>query len=155
MADREKEFEPMTEDPAVAVGDTNHDEPTDSDNNEQEEKDCIEFTSHGSSSSHSGSDIQSIKKGPRPDIHATKSYATDTSAVTRTDSHVDVQAKKSWYKNLNPLRWGGIPPVPKTRKVSREYNASFFSLVYFQWVAPMMSVSTSDASLADSYTDTL
>ncbi|RDL41304.1 p-loop containing nucleoside triphosphate hydrolase [Venustampulla echinocandica] len=74
-------------------------------------------------------------------IQPTKSYATNTSGVTRTDSHVDRPVEpKPWYKQLNPLRWGGIPPVPQQRTMSREYTAGFFSLVYFQWVAPLMVV---------------
>ncbi|RDW64813.1 ABC transporter-1 [Coleophoma cylindrospora] len=71
-------------------------------------------------------------------IQPIQSHATDASALTRTDSHVEPE-KKPWHKKLNPLRWGGIPPVPETRKVSREYNAPFLSLVYFQWVAPLMT----------------
>jgi hypothetical protein len=65
--------------------------------------------------------------------------ATTASAVTRPESQAPPK-KKPWYKTPNPLRWGKIPPVPEARTVSREYNAPFLSLVYFQWIAPIMSV---------------
>ena len=78
----------------------------------------------------------------RTALEQAQTSATTASAVTGTESHIELK-KKPWYKNLNPLRWGKIPPVPEVRKVSREYNAPFLSLVYFQWIAPLMSVSTS------------
>ena len=48
--------------------------------------------------------------------------------------------RKKWYKRLNPLKRRAKPPVPQERKVSREYNASFLSLLTFQWMAPLMTV---------------
>lgn len=48
--------------------------------------------------------------------------------------------KKKWYKRLNPLKRRPKPPVPQERTVSREYTAGFFSLVTFQWMAPLMTV---------------
>lgn len=69
-----------------------------------------------------------------------QTYATTASAAT---AELQVKPKKKpWYKYYNPLRWGGIPPVPESRSVSREYSAPFLSLVYFQWIAPIMSVRT-------------
>jgi ATP-binding cassette subfamily C (CFTR/MRP) protein 1 len=136
---REKEQEYAPADPAGAVENTDHEEPLDGDGYE---KDYIEITTHGEPSSHTGSDAGPNENEKRPAVERTKSYATNTSAVTRTDSHVDAPVEKQpWYRRINPLRWGGIPPLPETRKVSREYNAPFLSLVYFQWVAPLMSAS--------------
>ncbi|KIN03816.1 hypothetical protein OIDMADRAFT_193722 [Oidiodendron maius Zn] len=57
--------------------------------------------------------------------------------MTGTEPQV-LPKQKPWYKNPNPLRWGKIPPVPEVRTMSREYNAPFLSLVYFQWIAPIM-----------------
>lgn len=48
--------------------------------------------------------------------------------------------KKPWYRRLNPLRRGQPPPVPEERIVSREYNASFLSIVLFHWITPIMTV---------------
>ncbi|KAI0379954.1 ATP-binding cassette transporter protein YOR1-like protein [Hypomontagnella monticulosa] len=80
------------------------------------------------------------KRAGREELKHTQSYATDTSAVTRTTSRASVPvAKKPWYKTPNPLRWGSIPPVPKEREVSREYRAGFFSKLTFQWMAPLMN----------------
>ncbi|KAI2779477.1 ATP-binding cassette transporter protein YOR1-like protein [Daldinia loculata] len=81
------------------------------------------------------------KRAGREELKHTQSYATDTSAITRTTSRASVPVtKKPWYKTPNPLRWGSIPPVPKERQVSREYKASFWSKLTFQWMAPMMDV---------------
>ncbi|OTB16899.1 hypothetical protein K445DRAFT_10446 [Daldinia sp. EC12] len=81
------------------------------------------------------------KRANREELKHTQSYATDTSAVTRTTSRASVPVtKKPWYKTPNPLRWGSIPPIPKERQVSSEYNASFLSRLTFHWMAPLMNV---------------
>jgi ATP-binding cassette subfamily C (CFTR/MRP) protein 1 len=144
MTDPGQEKELGLKDPVVASNATETDEPLDL---ASEEKDFIEVTTPGDSASHSLSEKGHVEKeDKRPALQQTKSYATTTSAVTRTESNVQ-PPKKPWYKNYNPLRWGGIPPVPETRQVCREYNAPFLSLVYFQWMAPLMSVSASEAAV--------
>lgn len=50
--------------------------------------------------------------------------------------------RKKWYKRLNPLKWGKKPPVPETREVSAEYRAGLLSRITFQWMAPLMVVSS-------------
>ncbi|KAI2623280.1 ATP-binding cassette transporter protein YOR1-like protein [Hypoxylon sp. NC1633] len=81
------------------------------------------------------------KPAGRQELKHTQSYATDTSGVTRTTSRASAPvAKKPWYKTPNPLRWGPIPPVPKERRISREYTAGFFSKLTFHWMAPLMDV---------------
>ncbi|TVY33255.1 Multidrug resistance protein [Lachnellula subtilissima] len=131
MADSGHEKELRSADPAGAGETTNHDEPLDVDN---EEKDYVEVATYREPSSHDEKELQ-------PGMDRARSYATTGSAVIRAVSPVDMpRQKKPWYKKVNPLKWGGVPPVPETRGVSREYNAPFLSMVYFQWVAPMMSV---------------
>ncbi|TQN69244.1 Multidrug resistance protein fer6 [Colletotrichum shisoi] len=83
-----------------------------------------------------GSD--SDEKSVRPELRSTKSNATDTSVATTAATRRQPQSKP-WYKTPNPLKWGGIPPVPEERIVSREHRAGFFSLLTFQWMAPLMS----------------
>ena len=134
--DIEKEYGPT--DPVASANAATIDESLDVDG---EEEDFIETTSPADSSNRSLSEKGEIEEEKGPHLEHTKSYATTTSAVTRTESNVE-PPKKPWYKSYNPLRWGGIPPVPKTRQVSREYNAPFLSLVYFQWMAPLMHVSS-------------
>jgi hypothetical protein len=76
----------------------------------------------------------------RPALEKSKSYATANSAVSGgTESTAELKPKP-WYRNINPLRWGSIPPIPETRGASREFTASFFSLLLFQWMAPLMTV---------------
>lgn len=95
---------------------------------------------------HSDSDSNNEKeKGKattetRQEVHRTKSYATDVSATTQATSHHpdENQAKKPWYRKINPLRWGKVPPVPEERDVSHEHKASFFSQLFFAWQGPLM-----------------
>ncbi|KAL3470334.1 P-loop containing nucleoside triphosphate hydrolase protein [Aspergillus californicus] len=64
----------------------------------------------------------------------------DSKSLPGTASTVSVTDSKGIAKYLNPLRLQKVPPVPKERSVSREHGASFFSLVYFQWMSPLMKV---------------
>ena len=75
------------------------------------------------------------------DLRKTKSTATDASALTAAASTVQPYKPQKWYRKLNPLRWGEIPPVPKERSVSREHSAGFMSRLTFQWMTPLMTVS--------------
>lgn len=69
----------------------------------------------------------------------TRSNATDASVRTTA---TELQPKNlPWHKKLNPLKWGGVPPVPEERIVSREHGASFFSKLVFNWMTPLMTVS--------------
>lgn len=78
------------------------------------------------------------------DLGSKMSAATESDAV---DASIDTTAEatqpqtKPWYRTPNPLRWGGIPPIPDERIVSPEYKAGFLSLLTFAWITPMMVVS--------------
>ncbi|KAK5993353.1 ABC-type transporter cicA [Cladobotryum mycophilum] len=74
--------------------------------------------------------------GRKPPLTTTKSYATDVSVST---TPLAKYQPKPWYKTANPLLWGGIPPVPEERTVSKEYTAGFFSKLTFQWMTPLMT----------------
>lgn len=76
----------------------------------------------------------------RARLDRTKSSATDTSVTSAATSRHPERASKPWYKTPNPLRWGKIPPIPKERDVCPEYKAGFFSMLTFQWMAPLMTV---------------
>lgn len=52
-------------------------------------------------------------------------------------------ARSSWLSRLNPLKRRRKPPVPSERAVSPEFRAGFFSLLTFEWMSPLMSVSLS------------
>jgi hypothetical protein len=69
----------------------------------------------------------------------TESDAVDASIHT-TAKGTESQTKP-WYRTPNPLRWGGIPPIPDERIVSPEYKAGFLSQLTFSWITPMMVVS--------------
>lgn len=79
-------------------------------------------------------------KEERTRLDRTKSSVTDASVTTTATSRHPERDQKPWYKQPNPLRWGKIPPIPKERKVSPEYKASFFNMLFFQWMAPLMTV---------------
>lgn len=70
----------------------------------------------------------------------TSGISSYVESVSDAKSSTIRSRKKKWYRNVNPLRWGEKPPVPEKRSVCPEYGASWFSLVTFQWMAPLMSV---------------
>lgn len=121
---QEKEY--ASTDPVGAVNQTNVSEPV--------ATETLQYV--GSESDLSASD-QEKKEDDRPHVHRTATATTTTSTLT-----VDSQPKeqKPWYKRLNPLKRSIKPPIPKERRISREYGASFVSLLTFQWMAPLMSV---------------
>lgn len=82
--------------------------------------------------------LQSLRIIPKRAISSTTT-ATQASSLAYVPSAAPTE-KKPWHKRLNPLRRGKIPPVPEERKVSREYNAGFLSMITFQWVNPLMTV---------------
>lgn len=129
MANETEEKETKTADPLTEVNNTAHSEPaTPYDDPDEEIR------------RHEEADE---KQAERAELKHTQSYATDASGITRTTSRASGPVpKKPWYKTPNPLRWGSIPPVPKERQISREYTAGFLSKLTFQWMAPLMSVST-------------
>ncbi|KAL3428313.1 ABC transporter family protein [Phlyctema vagabunda] len=125
-----------TADPIAAVDGTNNDEPADA--GAAAEKELTKTHGREGSSSPGSHGSLSEPSEKRPELQHTKSNATTASALTRTGTNVQPEPK-IWYKTFNPLKWGSIPPVPEARQVSREYTASFFSLVYFQWIGPLMT----------------
>jgi ATP-binding cassette subfamily C (CFTR/MRP) protein 1 len=61
------------------------------------------------------------------------------SSVSRSDV-VQVPRKRTLKEKLNPFSRKNVPPIPTERMVTREYQAGFFSALYFSWIAPLMSV---------------
>ncbi|KAL9099125.1 MAG: hypothetical protein Q9163_005332 [Psora crenata] len=84
------------------------------------------------------------KKEEESDVQprATRTLTTTTTNSTLTihSAPATPEMRKPWHKRLNPLKRSTKPPVPKERSISREYSASFLSLLTFQWMAPIMSV---------------
>lgn len=75
--------------------------------------------------------------------HTTELTRHSTDATDVTSSSEPAQSGKdtrSRWMRWNPLK-RNPPPIPKIRGQSREYNASFWSMLTFQWVTPIMSVS--------------
>ena len=95
----------------------------------------LKFVESDSDGSHSDQE----KNSRRLDVTRTLTATTTTSTLTAASTTNDTWRKKPWYKRLNPLKKSAKPPVPKERIVSREYGASFLSLLTFQWMAPLMS----------------
>ena len=85
------------------------------------------------------SDSDSTSSEPKNKDRATASRTLSTTTTTSTQApELESEGKKPWYKSLNPLKSRTKPPIPKERIVSREYGASFLSLLTFQWMAPIM-----------------
>ncbi|KAF2876322.1 P-loop containing nucleoside triphosphate hydrolase protein [Massariosphaeria phaeospora] len=92
----------------------------------------------------SGKDLEASTSGrsTRGNLSRLQSGTSGFSEVSEdvSDTKSSTTVRKKWHKNLNPLRWGAKPPLPKTREVCPEYNAGWFSLLTFQWMSPLMTV---------------
>ncbi|KAI9751310.1 MAG: hypothetical protein M4579_006126 [Chaenotheca gracillima] len=66
--------------------------------------------------------------------------ASEDATATRTTTRATQpdEGHAAWYKKLNPLRRGKVPPVPEERTVSPEYTASWWSVLTFTWMGPLM-----------------
>ena len=85
------------------------------------------------------SDPEKEKDGRLAAHRTTTTTSTALSTIT-TEGQNRVQVRtRTWYKTLNPLKWGTIPPVPKERHDSPEYQAGFLSILTFQWMSPIMT----------------
>ena len=122
---QEKEY--ASTDPVGAAHATNTSEPV--------ATEPLQYVGSDSDLSSSGQE----KKQPHLDADRVLTTTTTSSSFTVDSGIAEPQKKKPWYKRLNPLKRSIKPPVPKERKVSREYGAPFLSLLTFQWMAPLMS----------------
>ncbi|KAF2842640.1 ABC multidrug transporter-like protein [Patellaria atrata CBS 101060] len=88
-----------------------------------------------------GSEDSDDELGDRIEPFRTASrYTQATSLASEVRSIKGLERQKKWHDRINPLKRTLKPPIPKERAVSREYNASFFSRLTFQWMAPIMAV---------------
>lgn len=102
---------------------------------EQEKQTKVEKDLGVNSASHS-------TRGPLSRLQSAQSTQSGASELSSeaSDAKNTRDGKKKWYKRLNPLKWGEIPPVPETRLASAEYSAGLFSRLTFQWMASLMVV---------------
>lgn len=92
------------------------------------------------------------KQSP-PEATRTVTQTTTTSSLTVESQNPQPKGDKPWYTQLNPFKSRRTFPVPKQRTVSREYGASFLSLLTFQWMAPLMKVVSREAGPVGVETD--
>ncbi|KAL1588310.1 hypothetical protein WHR41_02807 [Cladosporium halotolerans] len=124
------EAEPVAEEP-IKVG-------TEKELNEETvlDKEAVEEAEASSS----GDDLDKEKK--RLQVERTQSNWTQgTGTSYASDAPQDDEPtprKQTWSERLNPLKSRYPPPVPKERIPSREWKAGFFSIMYFQWINPLM-----------------
>lgn len=120
---QEKEY--GSTDPVGAVNETHSSEPV--------ATEPLQYV--GSESDLSSSNHKQKEEG-RTEVHRT---VTATTTASTLSVELQQKGKRPWYKRLHPLKRSTKPPIPKERSVSREYGASFLSLLTFQWMAPLMS----------------
>lgn len=70
-----------------------------------------------------------------------KEFESNSSASTESTAEGAQPQTRPWYKTSNPLRWGGVPPVPSERIISPEHNSGLLSRLTFGWVTTLMVVS--------------
>ena len=85
--------------------------------------------------------------GSEKHVHENTISRTDSAVSETSGDDSDVKSekkelpKRSWGERLNPLKSKHKPPVPSERQQSREHGANIFSIITFQWIAPLMKVS--------------
>ncbi|KFY56160.1 hypothetical protein V496_06769 [Pseudogymnoascus sp. VKM F-4515 (FW-2607)] len=137
-------------DPAATVSSTSRNEPVavgdDQDSRSREsyektERDERDTDFEKAESRDSDAGFEKTKSAPeaKPIGEPLAPYATSASGASAATTVPTVAAKKPWYKTPNPMKWGAIPAVPSEREVSREATAGWFSLLTFQWMAPVMT----------------
>ena len=86
------------------------------------------------------SEKRSNSRSSKTGLQRTISTATEATDVTSIhDTKPENTERPPWHYRWNPLK-RKVPPVPKERQISREYRASFLSLLTFQWINPLMTV---------------
>ena len=139
-------------DPAPVVNSTGRDEPLavddeqgrrarESDEKTERDERDTDFEKAESHESDAGFEKTKTAAEAKPIGEPLAPYATSASGASAATTVPTVAAKKPWYKTPNPMKWGSIPPIPTERGVSREATAGWFSLLTFQWMAPVMTVS--------------
>ena len=123
----QREKEATLTDPTGAINESTLSEPT--------ATEPLQYVS--SDSDQSLSDQEDKQK--RLELGRSTTAATIASTLTVESASKQKGKRKPWFKRLNPLKRSIKPPIPKERRVSREYGASFLSLLTFQWMAPLMS----------------
>ena len=138
MSDPEKKDLEVSDSIAAAVEPTNEDRRTHPDSLREDinEKDS-EKIAHLKGSDEGEDDEE--ENGA--ELQVTRTSLSATTTATRTTTATPAAHPKAWHHKINPLKWGKPAEVPDERRISREYTAGFFSLLTFQWMAPLMTVS--------------
>ena len=83
---------------------------------------------------------QPVKVSANPKLLPEFGRVATAVSSNQADFQNAAEERQPWYRRLNPLRWGQMPPVPKERIISPEYGASWFSKLVFEWMTPIMKV---------------
>lgn len=84
--------------------------------------------------------VSDPEKEGLPKATRTVTQTTTTSSLTAESERSRSMSRKPWHERLNPFKSRRLPRVPKERTVSKEYGASFLSMLTFQWMSPVMKV---------------
>lgn len=108
----------------------------------QNKEESIEKASSGSSTNSYNDDDAGEKEIGREKEVGFSPPSTDDVGVLEGGGKGGKKKDSFWRKKrqLNPLRWQPIPPIPEKQSVTREANASFFSHVTLGWIGPLMRV---------------
>ena len=80
---------------------------------------------------------------PKTIERSTSSWTSSSSGTNGSSdrpNHPVKEEKRSLGEKLNPFKRKIKPPVPDERTICPEYGANFWSLLTFQWMAPVMEV---------------
>lgn len=142
--DAERQFATNTGDPGLE--DATHEEPVAEQPLEgvksEKDPDDGRIDEYEAAEESSSQDDDFEKKPQRDVVQRTRSnWTTTTETSVATELAVENKPRKqTWTERINPFKHAILPPIPKERMPSREHQAGWFSVLTFQWMAPLMSV---------------
>lgn len=69
-----------------------------------------------------------------------KDYGKEVGALEAGGKDAKKESFLRKKRELNPLRWQPVPPVPETQNPSAEAVAGLFSKLTLSWIGPLMKV---------------
>lgn len=91
-------------------------------------------------------DIETVSPGPGSsadsynDDEEKLGYGKEAGALEAGGKDAKKESFLRKKRELNPLRWQPIPPVPETQNPSAEAEAGLFSKLTLSWIGPLMRV---------------
>ena len=113
---------------AIAIG-AMHPAPDHDDDDDDDDDDESSSSSDGERRQRQAAQQEELNR-----VASAASAATSSAATAAPPA----LPRESWFRKINPLRWGAVSAVPDERIECPEATANFFSKLVFHWQGPLM-----------------